>query len=551
MAQKQLARAKERLSLINTEFKTNFDKFIKKYNIENELMNEILSKKMEDLFECQSKEETRYKAAYVLIAYIDKCFVINDQFNCIQYFFSEAFNRAEQLDNLTNDEKNKLPLFGIPFSVKGNFLMPGYPCDIGLTKRFNQIQTKKNSVVEHLESLGGIPFCYTTVPQGLISLCCSSPLYGVTKNFHNKECTPGGSSGGEACLLAAGGTLFGIGSDLAGSIRIPASMCGVAAMKPCQETLFGYNSEKGSGGVSRLALSFGFFTKYAYQQEILWKIFFRDDSYCKKVPLNIPNGIIFENFVKPKKVAYFKTTGFINPVPSNRRALEDVLESLKNDGCQLIEFKLPPIESLAPLIFNLILPDNGAWLCEAYKGEVVDEYIKPFYNALTIPGFVKRIGSYFAHWISPQISIMASTGFSDTISLRNAHDDLDKMISNFITQFQDNEFDFIVCPQYPVPGIPYKYMAYLGGTAIDTALWNACNFPAGVITTDKVNENDIIELDKEYKDIGWNIMLKNVYEGCKKSVGMPIGVQIVSLPYQEGKLLQFMTYVEKLMAKDN
>ncbi|CEF71392.1 Fatty-acid amide hydrolase 1 [Strongyloides ratti] len=551
MSQKQLTIAKERLSLRHDEFKGNYDKFIKKHNVTNELANEILSKKLEELIECQSKEETRYKAAHVLIAYIDKCFIINDEFNCIQYFFPEALITAEKLDNLTLEEKNKMPMFGIPFSVKGNFLMPGYPCDLGLAKRYNQIETKKNSIVEHFETLGGIPFCFTTVPQALISLCCSSPLYGITKNPYNKECTPGGSSGGEACLLATGGIPFGIGSDLAGSIRIPASMCGVAAMKPCKETLVGQNSDKGLGGISRLTLCFGFFTKHAYQQEILWKIFFKDGSYCKKVPFNIPCGIKFDNFVKPTKVAYFKTTGFIDPVPSNRRALEDVLEVLKNDGCKLVEFILPPVEELAVVIFNLILPDNGTWLCDAYKGEVVDEYIKPFFKALTIPEFVKRIGSYLAQWISPQVSIMASTGLSDTISLRKVHDDLDKIIDDFIRQFQEEEFDFVICPQFPVPGIPYKNMAYLGATALDMALWNACNFPAGVLTTDKVNEKDIEELDKEYQNVGWNFVLKNVYEGCKHTVGMPIGVQVISLPYQEGKLLQFMTYLEKLMTKKN
>uniref|UniRef100_A0A0N5CCF4 Amidase domain-containing protein n=1 Tax=Strongyloides papillosus TaxID=174720 RepID=A0A0N5CCF4_STREA len=547
MAQKQLSLAKERVTLRINEFNTKFDEFTNKHKCQNELMEEILSKKLEELIECQSKAEVRYTATDLLITFVNKSRAVTSEFNCIQYFFVEALKRAEELDNLSNDEKDKLPLFGLPFSVKGNFFMPGYPCDCGLTKKYDEIETKKNTIVEHLETLGGNPFCYTTVPQALISLCCSSPLYGVTKNPYNKECTPGGSSGGEACLVATGGTPFGIGSDLAGSLRIPAAMCGISTVKPCKETLFALHSEKGLGGLSCLALCFGFFTKHAYQQELLWKIFFRDDCYCKKVPLNIPGGIKFDKFVKPKKIAYFKTTGFIDTVPSNRRAVDNVLEVLKNDGCQVVEFKLPDGVELAKMVFDLILSDNGDWLCKSYQGEVVDEFIKPFYRAVLIPQFIKTLSSYITHWISPQISVMSSVGISDTISLREVHNKVERMRQDFISQFQDEGFDFIICPTFPIPGVPYKNIAYLGATALDTALWNALDFPAGIITTDKVNNEDIIKLDEEYKNVGWNLLLKNVYDGCKTSLGMPIGVQVVTLPYQEGKLIQFMSYIENLM----
>ena len=64
------------------------------------------------------------------------------------------------------------------------------------------------------------------------SFGCSNPIWGLTMNPHNKERTPGGSSGGEGCLIAAGGSPFGIGNDLAGSIRVPAAFCGIAAIKP-------------------------------------------------------------------------------------------------------------------------------------------------------------------------------------------------------------------------------------------------------------------------------------------------------------------------------
>ena len=76
------------------------------------------------------------------------------------------------------------------------------------------------------------------VPQKLpayslsFSYECSNPIDGVTLHPHDSERTPGGSSGGEAALVGAGGSLLGLGSDLGGSIRVPAYSCGICGLKP-------------------------------------------------------------------------------------------------------------------------------------------------------------------------------------------------------------------------------------------------------------------------------------------------------------------------------
>ena len=79
-----------------------------------------------------------------------------------------------------------------------------------------------------------IPFVLTNVPQGFLSYTSANTVYGKTLNPHDLTRTPGGSSGGEAALMAAGGTPFGTGSDLGGSMRIPAAFCGLVSLKPTQ-----------------------------------------------------------------------------------------------------------------------------------------------------------------------------------------------------------------------------------------------------------------------------------------------------------------------------
>ena len=67
----------------------------------------------------------------------------------------------------------------------------------------------------------------------LFSVSCCNPIFGCTTNPHDNARSPGGSSGGEAALLSAGGSPLGLGSDLAGSIRIPSAFCGIFGFKPC------------------------------------------------------------------------------------------------------------------------------------------------------------------------------------------------------------------------------------------------------------------------------------------------------------------------------
>ena len=87
-------------------------------------------------------------------------------------------------------------------------------------------------LVTFIREAGGIPFVKTNVPQTLLSFECANPVWGVSENPYSPNHTPGGSSGGEAAILAMDGAALGWGSDIGGSLRIPAHYCGVYSFKP-------------------------------------------------------------------------------------------------------------------------------------------------------------------------------------------------------------------------------------------------------------------------------------------------------------------------------
>jgi amidase len=127
---------------------------------------------------------------------------------------------------------DRRPLLGLPITVKEAFNVAGLPTTWGLPQYKNWYPTEDAVAVARLKAAGAVVLGKTNVPTGLGDLQTFNSLYGTTKNPWNTDRTPGGSSGGSAAALAAGLTSLELGSDLAGSLRVPAHYCGVYCHKP-------------------------------------------------------------------------------------------------------------------------------------------------------------------------------------------------------------------------------------------------------------------------------------------------------------------------------
>ncbi|TMS38943.1 hypothetical protein L596_005564 [Steinernema carpocapsae] len=209
-------------------------------------------------------------------------------------------------------------------------------------------------MVTYLRTQGAVPFVITNVPQALLSFVCSNSVYGTTGNPHNKDRTPGGSSGGEAALVAAGGAPFGIGSDLAGSLRIPAAMRGIVSLKPTEGRLVVTNSHGGVPGRGRLGLSYGFFTRNVEDQVFLLDNILSSENYVKVVRKTAPVPFRHSAFKAEKKlkIGYFVNDGFLKPVPACARAVNDTVEKLKGAGHELVVFKVPEPMHMAEMFLQ-------------------------------------------------------------------------------------------------------------------------------------------------------------------------------------------------------
>ncbi|NXR77735.1 VDHAP protein, partial [Pycnonotus jocosus] len=153
---------------------------------------------------------------------------VNQEVNCVTDFIHGCEDQLQKLKK----QKEKGLLYGIPISIKDHINCKGHISSGGMVKFLGQVKEEDSVVVQVLKHQGGIPFVKTNIPQTMINYDCSNPIFGQTLNPLNPQKSPGGSSGGEGALIAGGGSILGIGSDVAGSIRLPCSFCGLCGLKP-------------------------------------------------------------------------------------------------------------------------------------------------------------------------------------------------------------------------------------------------------------------------------------------------------------------------------
>jgi amidase len=140
--------------------------------------------------------------------------------------FDRARNQARQVDQAVASGAD-LPLAGVPMTVKECFNIAGLPTTFGLEFARHYRPTEDAAAVRRLKDAGAVILGKTNVAAGLADYQVDNPVYGRTNNPHDLSRSPGGSSGGSAAALAAGMVPLELGGDAGGSIRIPASFCGV------------------------------------------------------------------------------------------------------------------------------------------------------------------------------------------------------------------------------------------------------------------------------------------------------------------------------------
>lgn len=170
----------------------------------------------------------------VVDAHISRIEKVNPALNALaEGRFEQARAEADACDaRLRAGEVDLPPLFGVPCTIKESFGLTGMPNTAGLVPRKGIRSEQDATVVARVRAAGAIPLGVSNVSELCMWMESFNNVYGRTNNPYNQARTVGGSSGGEGALIASGSSPFGIGSDIGGSIRMPAFFNGIFGHKP-------------------------------------------------------------------------------------------------------------------------------------------------------------------------------------------------------------------------------------------------------------------------------------------------------------------------------
>lgn len=177
----------------------------------------------------------QYTCLQVTEAFCHRAAIAHQLTNCLtEIFFDEALEQARVLDTeLARTGETIGPLHGVPISIKDHFNIKGQYTTAGyISYAHNPVKGSDAHIVDILRGAGAVLYAKTNNPQCMMVLETVSNIYGRTLNPWNTKLGAGGSSGGEGALLALGGSCLGLGSDIGGSIRVPAAFNGLYGFKP-------------------------------------------------------------------------------------------------------------------------------------------------------------------------------------------------------------------------------------------------------------------------------------------------------------------------------
>lgn len=355
-----------------------------------------------------------------------------------------AHASAEGADQIIASDSN-FPLTGIPYAAKDNILIKGIQATAGSKILENYKAPYDASAIKKIKNVGAVLVGKTNMDEFAMGTSTESSAYGPTKNPFDLDRVPGGSSGGSAAAVAAGEALFAFGTDTGGSVRQPASFCGVVGFKPT----YGRISRYGLVALGSSLDQLGIITKTVEDSALVAQIVSGQDEFdTTTLPRPVPDYTKFlTGDVKDMKIGVPKEY-FIDGMNSEVRGIiESAIKKYQEMGAIVEEVSLPH-SKYALACYYIILPVEISANLSRYDGiryglsisgdDLIQVYSKT--RSVGLGQEPKRrimIGTY-----------ASSAGYSDQY-YKKAQAARDLIRSDFSKAFE--KFDLLLTPTAPNP----------------------------------------------------------------------------------------------------
>ncbi len=433
---------------------------------------------------------------------------------------NEAIQSAERVDEKAKKGEKLGALAGIPVAVKDVICVSGSKTTCGSKILENFIAPYDATVSEKLKAADAVIIGKTNMDEFAMGSSTESSYFGITRNPHDLDCVPGGSSGGSAAAVAANETILGVGSDTGGSIRQPAAFCGIVGLKPT----YGRVSRYGLIAYGSSLDQIGPMTKDVRDAALLLNVIAGHDqrdstSFANQVPdylSRLQNGVEGIKLGLPKE--YFAE----GLDPQVKDAILETAELLKEEGAEIKDVSLPYTKYAVAAYYIIATAEASANLARydgvkyGYRADGSEDDLIQLYIKTRSQGFgeeVKRrimLGTY-----------ALSAGYYDAYYLKA------QKVRTLIKRDIENalsECDLLITPVSPTP-------AFKIGEKIDDPL--------------ELYLSDIYTISVNMAGI------PAISIPCgTSSDGLPIALQILGRPFEEDTILRVAYAAEQGLIAD-
>jgi Asp-tRNA(Asn)/Glu-tRNA(Gln) amidotransferase A subunit family amidase len=483
-------------------------------------------------------------AQEVAEAFSHRAAIAHQLTNCLtEPLFDKAIQRAQELDKYFKENGKPFgPLHGLPVSVKDTFNVVGVDTSIGLASLCYKPAKDNAPLVDLLLSLGCVIVAKTNIPQTLASLDSINNVFGRTMNPINRLTTAGGSSGGEGVLVAMRGSMIGIGTDIGGSIRIPAMCNGIFGFKPSNGRLpYGGQALTGNG-MSRTSIQ-------AVAGPIGRSV--EDmDALLKEI---MPRANLWGEDCFPTPWSSYRNL----KANGSGQAGELVIGILRSDGnCSI----LPPISNLLDEVSSVLrsrpnikvveLETPKAWT----KSQSVMSKLMGVDGGTVMADLISSTGEPLVPWMSTRFRKGKPQPLTRVAELQAQREILEREMLRIWTEDdaqgrRSQKLDAIICPLAPHPVPPIEGYNAVGMTSS----WVLFDYPAGTLPVRSLKGSDL-ELGKPLggKVLGsWDEKNRELWDESKIDrrvyLGTPLSVQVVVPRLQDEKLIEVMGWVDNVV----
>jgi fatty acid amide hydrolase len=375
------------------------------------------------------------------------------------------------------------PLEGVPVSVKETLWVRGTPCCAGVERLAGARSRSDGAIARALRRAGAVILCKGNVAQLNWYAETDNPVYGRTDNPWAADRSPGGSSGGEAALVAAGVVPVAVGTDIGGSVRIPAAWCGVYGMAPTpgRLSLAGSRDDQLFAGQTLIQNRPG--------------VLARDPADLRLVISALDVGT--PRPARPlRRVGVVRENGVLAPAPAIRRAVAETADRLAADGLDVVEIELADAPEALALFDAVFAADGGRGLRRILRGSRA----------------TREVARALAQAEKAALRPEALAGLGQRIGA---------LRGRFAAMLEGAGIDVVIGPAHALPAVPH-------GTALDvvagqsySSLYNLLGMPAGVAPVTRVGPG-------EERDRG---------DG---SAGLPVAVQAAARPGDDEAVLTLL-----------